>query len=156
MDDQLRLVGSLKGHSDWVTQIATRRDGLSSGTSNEKGATRPQSLRLRPRHLVGRPIRSLEFVGLDASPLGRPERGPHNATLRRTHERRPQRRLLGRQSPNRLGIARPNDPLEYARSKQISITVRKNWGFPGDFPYLQYIVSFLNLHFNFKLTLLVF
>ena len=134
MDDQLRLVGSLKGHSDWVTQIATtpqvpnmRRDGLSSGISNE----RPQSLRLRPRHLVGRPIRSLEFVGLDASPLG------HNATLR-------------------LGIARPNDPLEYARSKQISITVRKNWGFPGDFPYLQYIVSFLNLHFNFKLTLLVF
>ncbi|XP_065832136.1 E3 ubiquitin-protein ligase AMFR-like [Oscarella lobularis] len=122
MDDQLRLVGSLKGHSDWVTQIATTpqvpnmshaTSRSSSGISNEKGATRPQSPRLRPRHLVGRPIRSLEFVGLDASPLGRP-RGRHNATLRRTHERRPQRRLLGRQFPNRLGIARPNDQtLEY-------------------------------------------
>ena len=98
----------------------------------EKGATRPQSLRLRPRHLVGRPIRSLEFVGLDASPLG-PPRGPHNATLRRTHERRPQRRLLGRQSPNRLGIARSNDQtLEYARSKQIYDygKERENFGVP--------------------------
>ena len=69
--------GSLKGHSDWVTQIATTpqvpnmshaTSRSSSGISNEKGATRPQSLRLRPRHLVGRPIRSLKFVGLEASP----------------------------------------------------------------------------------------
>merc|ERR1711898_74081 len=116
--------GVLEGHSGWVTSIATTNENpemiLSASRDKTvmvwqitgedmkygapKKALRGHGHFVQDVVIVGRAVRPLRLLGRPPPPLG-PQHWPHHSSLRRTQQGRPFRRLLGRQPPDRVGVA---------------------------------------------------